>query len=66
MKERCPYTKSGTWPDKKLVGIIKSALESPNPKCSKCRIKGIVKGFGEVAWCECPRCGKHIGRSYIG
>jgi tRNA(Ile2) C34 agmatinyltransferase TiaS len=47
--------------DKKLQKIIESALKSPNPKCPSCKVEGEIKGAGEIAWCECPRCHKRIG-----
>lgn len=51
--------------DKELEKIIKEALDNPNPKCPNCGVEGKVKGYGEIAWCECPRCGQKIGRLTI-
>lgn len=47
--------------DKKLAKIIEEALKAPNPKCPKCHIEGTIKGYGEFAWCQCPKCGQKIG-----
>jgi ribosomal protein L37AE/L43A len=60
-----PFTRSGKKPDKALQGIIENALRAPNPKCPQCQIEGVIRGSGEVAWCECPKCGQTIGASVI-
>jgi len=62
---RCPYTKSGKWPDNKLLKIIEDTLKLPKPKCEACGAEGISRGSGEVAWWECSQCGKKIGSSLI-
>lgn len=62
---KCPYTKSGTWPDSKLVAIIEDSLKTPNPRCPDCDVEGVVRGSGEVAWCECPECGVRIGETLL-
>ena len=51
--------------DKELQKIIADALKAPNPKCPKCNIEGTMKGGGEVAWCECPKCKQKIGETTI-
>lgn len=49
--------------DKELAKIITRVLKdpSPNPKCPKCGIEGVIKGYGELAWCACPKCGQRLG-----
>jgi len=64
-KGRCPYTKSGDWPDRRLVKIIKSALKSPKELCPDCMLEVVYGGSGEVAWCECPKCSESIGSPTI-
>jgi len=61
----CPYTKSGIWPDKELTKIIEDTLSQPPTRCPKCGATGIIKGSGEVAWCECSQCGEKIGDTLI-
>lgn len=51
--------------DKKLAEIVSEAIKEPNPKCPKCNIEGVIKGWGEVAWCECPVCRAKIGEAVI-
>lgn len=51
--------------DKNLAKIVGRALKSPNPKCPDCRVEGVIKGCSVVAWCECPKCRKEIGKSVI-
>jgi len=58
---RCPYTRSGEWPDEGLLSIIESALEGPNPECPDCKTEVVTKGYGELAWSECSKCGRQIG-----
>lgn len=58
---RCPYTKSGNWLDDKVLDIIESALRKPNPKCPTCKVASVLRGSGEIAWYECPKCHGTIG-----
>lgn len=44
-----------------LEEIIRGAIKTPNPKCPECKVEGVVKAWGELAWCECPNCGRKIG-----
>lgn len=64
--ERRPYTRSGEWPDSKLTKIIEETLtEAAKKHSSCCSAKIVTRGFGEVAWDECSRCGERLG-SYVG
>jgi len=62
---RCPYTKSGEWPDTGLVRIIEKSLSRPEPECPECGGDVVVRGSGEVAWAECSECGMKVGSTVI-
>ena len=54
----CPYTRSGRRLDGELTGIVEESLKIPTKKCPNCNTEGVVRGWGEVTWRECPKCGK--------
>jgi len=56
-----PYTRSGNVPDKQLKKILDSAAKAKNPICPDCKVQCVVRGYGEMAWTECPVCHRHLG-----